>query len=120
MSNGPQPRTGNDPDFDALAADASTNLLVGVLAAMGLIGCGTYMFVRGEVPFVPEASVRYHHQYALGMGIMAVGAGLFLHFRVFWELRRPDMWYTTLGQIVGLLGIIGGAVVVGLRFFRAI
>jgi hypothetical protein len=119
--NSPQPSfSSNDVDIDEFAAHGPTNVALSIVIAGALVAAGVMLVIRRDLPWLPVESFRNSDKHALGTGILMIGAGLFLHFRVFWQSRRPDMWYTTLGTIIGLLTLIGGAVVIALRFFRVI
>ena len=118
---GPQPsRAGDDVDLDELGEHGPTNFFLSFIVAFALIAGGITLIVRGDLPWLPVESFRNSGKHAIGSGIGAIGAGLILHFRVFWQTHRPDGWYTTLGIIIGLLTLIGGAVVIVMRFFRFI
>ena len=117
----PQPSySGEDVDVDAFAAHGPTNFFLSFIVAGLVIAAGIALVVRGEIPGLPLESFRNSSKHAVGTGIVMIGAGIILHFRIFWQHHRPDMWYTTLGVIVGLLTLIGGAVVIMLRFLRVI
>jgi hypothetical protein len=119
--NGPMPPiSGNDVDYDSLAEHGPTNILISFVIAGALVACGIWLIVRHDLPWLPAESFRNSGKHAVGTGIVMIGAGIVMHFRMFWQSIRPDMWYTTLGWIVGLLTLICGAVVIVLRFLRII
>ena len=111
---------GGDPDYDSMAEHGPTNFFIAFVIAFALIIAGIVLIVQRDLPWLPIDAFRNSYKHAIGTGIVFIGAGLVLHFRIFWQHHRPDVWYTTLGTIIGLLTLIAGAVVITLRFARLI
>lgn len=114
------PDTGNEADLDAFADHGSSNVLLSFVIPIVLIFAGVHLILGRELPWLPTAEFRNSDKYAVGFGITAIGAAIFLHFRIFWQHRRPDVWYTQLGIAFGLLVLLGGSLVSILRFVRVI
>lgn len=88
---------------------------LGIVAALALVGYGSYAVTMQQITFGNRISMTLHGLNAIAFGIAWISAGVFVHCHYFWGNIFNQAWFAVLGKIVAACGFIAGLVFVLVR-----